>query len=866
MMSGGKEGRNMVETTACVIVRNEEKNIPRWLECMGNLASELVVVDTGSTDGTVKLAEKAGARVFSYMWQGDFAAAKNYAIAQARGRWIYFLDADEYFLEKDYVQIRKKLRQYDKQENILGFVCRLINIDEDDNDRVINESMHIRIFRNDALLRYVGAVHEQLIYKGQGKKEMRMMDKAVIYHTGYSSGITREKAERNLKILQAQAVKGQAQPTDICYMADAYYALGDYKAAAQEARKAIDQNVVLPGRETRMYGTLIQSLSLMGEKWENIKEIVQQAEKDYPHVPDFRALLGMAAWQQGAKKEAIDFFEGSKKIYTYFLQHRQEETATYPDEMQGMLPKIEAMLQEMDNDNMKERRGKVKISAAVIVKNEEEDLPIWLESMRGLADEMIVVDTGSTDNTVSIARKAGAQVYDFPWIDDFAAAKNYAIEKTHGDWIILLDADEYIKPEDYVGVRKTIERYDDDARVIGFLCKLVNIDKNRNNAYKSSIYQIRVFRRLDDFRYKGMIHEALSYSGTGKKEVPYIDAFTIYHTGYSSGINKKKNERNLRLLQKSQEKYGKRPLDDMYFADCYYGLGEYDKAISYAKEFVHGNYVDTVGMGHRYYGVWLQSLIYLGESLTEIRKVAQEALKKFPYGGEVYILEGHACYNQGDYLRAEFCYREAERIYREAINKEIWEKGLQTDEMTVMLPHAYGRLCQILLWQGNMDEAWHYLQEALSIDKYIRMNLKLLQKFMSDKDDVYLISVLNQLYDKTKDAKFILSCLPRRGRDKVRLYFEKQDGDGHLWSDYLLAGRLEAASALLVEDLSWLWQLGIRSLTHDESLMNRLWAIMPERYRAVIIGKPRNYEERCLARITARMQAGLEKQDERKNT
>lgn len=855
----------MVETTACVIVRNEEKNLPRWLECMGKLAAEMVVVDTGSTDATVKLAQDAGARVFSYAWQGDFAAAKNYALAQAKGRWIFFLDADEYFLKKDFVQIKKTLRQYDKQDNTLGFVCRLINIDKDDNDRVINESMHIRIFRNDALLRYVGAVHEQLTYKGQGKKEMRMLEKAVIYHTGYSSGITRKKAERNLHILREQAAKGKAQPADICYMADAYYALGDYKEAAQAARKAIEEHVVLPGRETRMYGTLIQSLNLLGEKWENVLEIVQQAEKDYPHVPDFRALLGMTAWQQGARKEARTFFEESKKIYTEFLQHRQGETATYPDEMQGMLPKIDALLQQGDNAGRKERKGKIKISAAVIVKNEEEDLPTWLESMRGLADEMIVVDTGSTDNTVAIARKAGAQVYDFPWIDDFAAAKNYAIEKTHGDWIILLDADEYIKPEDYAGVRQTIEKYDDDTQVIGFLCKLVNIDKNRNNAYKSSIYQIRIFRRLNNFRYKGMIHEALSYSGTEKKEVPYVDVFTIYHTGYSSGISKQKNERNLRLLQKSQEKYGKRPLDDMYFADCYYGLGQYEKAISYAQKFIHGDYVNIAGMGHRYYGVWLQSLINMGGNPAEIRKVAQEALEKFPYGGEFCILEGHACYNQGDYVRAEFCYREADRIYREAVGKKIWEKNLQTDEMTAMLPNAYGRSCQLLLWQGNVDAAWQFLQAALSIDKYIGLNLQLLQKFMLDKDDVYLISVLNQLYDKKEDADFILACLPPRGRDKVRLYYQKQVGKGSAFDDYLLTGRLEAASAALTEDFSWLWQLGICSLTKEESAMGRLGVIMPERYRAVAWGKTRNYEERRLARITARMQAELEKRDGRKN-
>ena len=78
--------------------------------------------------------------------------------------------------------------------------------------------------------------------------------------------------------------------------------------------------------------------------------------------------------------------------------------------------------------------------------------------------------------------------------------------------------------------------------------------------------------------------------------------------------------------------------------------------------------------------------------------------------------------------------------------------------------------------------------------------------------------------------------------------------------------RLEAASASLIEDFSWLWQLGIHLLSKDESVIGRLAIIMPEMYRSVVMGKPNDYEERRLARITARMQAELEKRDGRKNT
>ena len=71
----------------------------------------------------------------------------------------------------------------------------------------------------------------------------------------------------------------------------------------------------------------------------------------------------------------------------------------------------------------------MKVSACVITKNEEKNIGKWLQEMSLLADEMIVVDTGSTDSTVNMAKKAGAKVFNFEWINDFSAAKNYAIEK-----------------------------------------------------------------------------------------------------------------------------------------------------------------------------------------------------------------------------------------------------------------------------------------------------------------------------------------------------------------------------------------------------------------------------------------------------
>ena len=94
------------------------------------------------------------------------------------------------------------------------------------------------------------------------------------------------------------------------------------------------------------------------------------------------------------------------------------------------------------------KRTRARISQCMIVKNEEKNIEKALSWGKGVVSEQIVVDTGSTDRTVELAEKMGAKVYHFEWIDDFSAAKNFAISKAKYEWIALLDADEYFSEED----------------------------------------------------------------------------------------------------------------------------------------------------------------------------------------------------------------------------------------------------------------------------------------------------------------------------------------------------------------------------------------------------------------------------------
>ena len=88
----------------------------------------------------------------------------------------------------------------------------------------------------------------------------------------------------------------------------------------------------------------------------------------------------------------------------------------------------------------------LKLSLCMIVKNEQEDLPKCLEAVKKFVDEIIIMDTGSTDKTKEVAKKFTKNVFDFKWKNDFAAARNESLKHATGDWILCLDADEVISP------------------------------------------------------------------------------------------------------------------------------------------------------------------------------------------------------------------------------------------------------------------------------------------------------------------------------------------------------------------------------------------------------------------------------------
>lgn len=190
------------------------------------------------------------------------------------------------------------------------------------------------------------------------------------------------------------------------------------------------------------------------------------------------------------------------------------------------------------------------LSICIITKNEQENIERCLKSLMPYEMEIIVVDTGSTDNTKDIVQRYTDKVFDFEWCDDFAAAKNFAISKTSNDYIIMLDSDEYIDKFEESELIRTIGNNSDKAGRI----QIKNVFKKTDPCKESREWVSRIFNKKS-YHYEGRIHEQI-VRYDGKQYDTFKAPVTIIHTGYDLTEKEKsaKAKRNISLLEKELDR------------------------------------------------------------------------------------------------------------------------------------------------------------------------------------------------------------------------------------------------------------------------------------------------------------------------
>lgn len=334
----------------------------------------------------------------------------------------------------------------------------------------------------------------------------------------------------------------------------------------------------------------------------------------------------------------------------------------------------------------------ITVSLCMIVRNEENSLERCLSCVKDIVDEIVIVDTGSTDKTKEIAASCGAVVYDFEWVDDFAAARNYSFARATCEYILWLDADDWIQEADRKRLKKLKASLDPDIRTVT-MPYLLAFDSEGN--VTSSLRRNRLVRRDGQFQWVGPVHEYLAVDGSS------LDSdVCITHRK-----DKAYTDRNLRIYRKRAEQGEDfSPRDLYYFANELREHACYEEACDYYERFL------ASGQG------WIednyQACLKLADCLErtgDTVRLFQALCRTLQYDTP----RSEFCCRLGAYLMAQERYAQAAYWYELAIAlPERESMGLKDASSSTWLPHL--QLCVCCSRLGDSHKA-NYHNEMASL-------------------------------------------------------------------------------------------------------------------------------------------------------
>ncbi|MEO6096373.1 MAG: glycosyltransferase, partial [Fibrobacteria bacterium] len=617
-----------------MIVKNEKLNIKDAIDSFRPIADEIVVYDTGSTDGTQSILDGLGVKWIQGEWRNDFGWARNQSIDAASCAWILWMDADDR-IPADQIAHFRKLKTA-PMDRAFGFQV----INTQGGLPLGGRFMQLRMFPNHPQLRFRYTVHEQLFHSLARLGLHCFYTETTILHTGYEDAeLKKQKALRNLLLLEEDPVRVSREPSLAMAMGDSHYILGDYEKGIEAYRRtmempnceAINRDIYreLPACIGRGYQKLARreaalpwfdkSIALSPEKHEayfykaeclmemgrhseaeilfakivtmpvsfsttsNQFDIIQIYSNFYlaqylfdrkDHAASLKRLETLTgkydqvveAWElMGRCHLALGRPETTAQCWTTAINlnpparpelHAQRlllfKSLGRSDDFAIALPLARKVFPNQRFPEWRELAAaaptsRLDLSLCMIVKNEKDNLPACLASVQGLAGEVIVVDTGSTDGTQEIARSFGAKVIQSSWHGDFSRARNESLDAATGRWIIWLDADDRLLDEDKRALT-ALARTDPGRNPKGYGLRVKN---SRDGGITGSVFnQVRVFPNRPDLRFRAPVHEqilpALEEAGV---PVEYVAARVI-HTGYADPeIAKAKQVRNQAILE-----------------------------------------------------------------------------------------------------------------------------------------------------------------------------------------------------------------------------------------------------------------------------------------------------------------------------
>lgn len=313
-----------ISLSLCMIVRNEAENLCRCLDSIKDIADEIIIIDTGSTDETKVISREYTDRIYDYSWRKDFSAARNYATSLARGNWILTLDADEVFEREDktpFLELLNNLEVDGYYFPTISFVGERPGV-----DAIVN--MNLRLFRNSKEYQYTGRVYEEIntsIIKNNPEAKL-LVRNVRIYHYGYLAKelMAKEKRMRNIELLELMLEENQEKSNVLYNLGNEYFASDDYKNAYAYYEKALEGLAEISDFGSRLFLRIV--LCSIGIKDDvGSLEYIDIGIKKFPKQTDFLFLKGVVLKLNNEQDKAIDCFKqciemGEAPLYLRFVE------------------------------------------------------------------------------------------------------------------------------------------------------------------------------------------------------------------------------------------------------------------------------------------------------------------------------------------------------------------------------------------------------------------------------------------------------------------------------------------------------------------------------------------------------------------